>query len=162
MTERQSGQRLSGLGANLTLFLVPPLLLNSVIFGLGWNRTSAALPGLPPGWVVGALWMLLFAGMGVARWLLVRDGMDRGVRAAAAAVLLLGFLCLIYPLYTLGFSNDRAGLVGNLITLLVAVPVLLLALRRSRAAAGCISAVCLWLSYAATVTGYGIAHGLTH
>jgi tryptophan-rich sensory protein len=105
--------------------------------------------------------MLLFAGMGVARWLLLRHGLDRGVRMATAAVVLLGFLCLIYPLYTIGFSDDRAGLVGNLITLLVAVPALVLALRRSRAAGGCIAAVCLWLSYAAAVTGYGIAHGLT-
>ena len=159
--KQQSEPGLSGMGANLALFVVPPLLLNGVIFGLGWNRTSAALPGLPPGWFVGGLWMLLFAGMGVARWLLLRHGLDRGVRMATAAVVLLGFLCLIYPLYTIGFSDDRAGLVGNLITLLVAVPVLLLALRRSRAAAGCISAVCLWLSYAAAVTGYGIAHGLT-
>jgi len=150
------------LGANLALFLLPTLLLNGAIFGLGWDRSSAVLPGLPPGWFVGGLWALLFAGMGVARWLLLRLGADRGTRRAETGVLLLGFLCLIYPLYTVGLSNDRAGLVGNVITLLMALPVAALALRRSRAAGGCIAAVCLWLSYAAAVTGYGIAHGLTN
>jgi tryptophan-rich sensory protein len=147
--------------ANLALFLVPTLLLNGVIFGLGWDRTSVALPGLPPGWFVGGLWVLLFAGMGVARWLLVRHTVD-GSNRAAMGVLLLGFLCLIYPLYTVGLSNDRIGLVGNVVTLLVAVPVAVLAWRRSRPAGGCIVAVCLWLSYASVLTANGLARGLTH
>ena len=86
--------RVAGLGSNLSLFVLPVVLLNGVIFGLGWNRTSVALPGLPPGWFVGSLWLLLFAGMGIARWLLVRHGTERGGRAAVAGVELLGFLCL--------------------------------------------------------------------
>jgi tryptophan-rich sensory protein len=154
--------RVAGLGSNLSLFVLPVVLLNGVIFGLGWNRTSVALPGLPPGWFVGSLWLLLFAGMGIARWLLVRHGTERGGRAAVAGVELLGFLCLIYPLYTIGLSNDRIGLTGNVVTLLVAVPAAVLAFRRSRAAGGCLVAVCLWLSYAAAVTGNGLARGLTH
>lgn len=104
--------------------------------------------------------MLLFAGMGVARWLLLRGGGDRRHRRAAAGVGLLGFLCLLYPLYTAGLHDDRAGLVGNLITLMVALPVAALAWRCSRAAGGCIVAVCLWLLYAAAVTANGLARGI--
>ncbi len=152
---------LPSLGANLALFVVPVLLLNGVIFGLGWDRTSVALPGLPPGWFVGSLWLLLFAGMGVARWLLMRRGVDGDARAAWVGVEVLGFLCLIYPLYTIGLSNDRIGLVGNIITLVVALPVAWLAGRRSRAAGGCIVAVCLWLTYASVLTWNGVAQGLT-
>ena len=161
MSVADSKPILRSLGANLALFMVPPLLLNGVIFGLGWNRNGMDLPGLPPGWFVGGLWMLLFAGMGVARWLLLRDGAERGDRKAASGVELLGFLCLIYPLYTVGLSNDRIGLVGNMVTLLVALPVAAFAWRRVRAAGGCVVAVCLWLSYAAAVTAYGVARGLT-
>lgn len=160
MTNVQRTPRFAGMGANLAVFLVLPLALNGVIFGLGWNRTSVALPGLPPGWFVGALWMALFAAMGVARWLLLQHGADHRVRVAADGVGLLGFLCLIYPLYTIGLSNDRIGLAGNIVTLLVALPVAALAWRRSRTAAVCILAVCLWLSYAAAVTGNGLARGL--
>ena len=160
MTEQHNRPRLESLPANLALFLLLPLGLNGVIFGLGWDRTSAALPGLPPGWFVGALWMLLFAGMGVARWLLLRGDSDRRHRRAAVGVGLLGFLCLLYPLYTAGLHDDRAGLVGNLITLMVALPVTALAWRCSRAAGGCIVAVCLWLLYAAAVTANGLARGI--
>jgi tryptophan-rich sensory protein len=154
--------RVLGLGANVALFVVPAVLLNGVIFGLGWDRTSVALPGLPPGWFVGGLWVLLFAGMGVARRLLVRGGVERGDRRAASGVELLGFLCLIYPLYTIGLSNDRIGLAGNIVTLLVALPVAAFAWRRVRAAGGCVFAVCLWLSYASVITANGLARGLTH
>lgn len=161
MSVADSKPMFRSLGANLALFLVPVVLLNGVIFGLGWDRTSVALPGLPPGWFVGGLWLLLFAAMAVARWLLVRGGVERGDRKAASGVELLGFLCLIYPLYTVGLSNDRIGLVGNLVTLLVALPVAAFAWRRVRAAGGCIVAVCLWLSYAAAVTANGVARGLT-
>jgi tryptophan-rich sensory protein len=119
------------------------------------------LPGLPPGWVVGGIWMVLFAAMGVARWLLLRRGVERGAGLAAAGVALLGFLCLLYPLYTIGLSNDRAGLVGNVITLLVALAVAVLSWRLSRAAGACIVAACLWLTYAGAVTANGLARGLT-
>ncbi len=162
MTVPDSKLIFRSLGANLALFLVPVLLLNGVIFGLGWDRSSVALPGLPPGWFVGGLWVLLFVGMGVARWLLLRRGVERGDRRAASGVELLGFLCLIYPLYTVGLSNDRIGLAGNIVTLLVALPVAAFAWRRVRAAGGCIFAVCLWLCYASVVTANGLARGRTH
>jgi len=152
---------LASLGANLALFLLLPLALNGVIFGLGWNRSSAVLPGLPPGWLVGAIWMALFAAMGLARWLMLRGSRDRAHRLAATGVGLLGFLCLLYPLYTIGLSNDRAGLVGNIITLVVALAAAVLAWRRSRAAGACVVMVCLWLSYAAAVTANGLVRGLT-
>jgi tryptophan-rich sensory protein len=160
MSVADSNPRLRSLVANLALFLVPVLLLNGVIFGLGWDRSSVALPGLPPGWFVGGLWVLLFVGMGVARWLLVRRGVERGDRRAASGVELLGFLCLIYPLYTVGLSHDRIGLAGNVVTLLVALPVAVFAWRRVRAAGGCIVAVCLWLSYASAITANALARGL--
>ncbi len=148
MAERAGVMR--GLTANLVVFVGLPLVLNGVIFGLGWQRPSGPQPGLPPGWVVGSLWLVLFAGMGVARWLLLR------ARAGAEWVSLLALLCLLYPLYTAGLRNDRVGLVGNVVTLVVALGVAVYAWRRVRVAGACVTAVCAWLLYAATATAYGI------
>jgi tryptophan-rich sensory protein len=140
-----------GLAANLAVFVLLPVALNGVIFGLGWDRASGPEPGIPPGWVVGSLWVALFAAMGVARWSLLRAG-----RGGAGGVSLLAFLCLLYPLYTTGLSNDRVGLVGNVLTAVVGVFVAVTAVGRSRTAGGCIAAVCAWLMYAAAATAYGI------
>jgi hypothetical protein len=95
--------------------------------------------------------VVLFAAMGVARWLLLRVG-----RGGAEGVSLLAFLCLLYPLYTAGLSNDRVGLVGNVVTAVVGVVVGVAAGLRSRVAGGCVAAVCAWLMYAAGATAYGI------
>jgi tryptophan-rich sensory protein len=136
-----------------------PLLLNGVIFGLGWDRQSTSatgqMAGIPPGWVVGAIWMVLFTGMGVARWLLIKSGAGRRLTEGPS---LLGFLCLLYPLYTAGLQNDSVGLVGNVVTAAVALPLAVLVWRWSQAASGCLAAVCAWLLYAAGATAYNLYH----
>jgi tryptophan-rich sensory protein len=156
MTESKRGPVLFSLAGNLAVFIVLPLVLNGVIFGLGWNRETAAskgqMAGIPPGWVVGTIWMLLFTAMGVARWLLIRRGAGRLVEGPS----LLAFLCLLYPLYTAGLRNDSVGLVGNIVTAAVALPVAVLVWRWSRAATGCLAAVCAWLLYAAGATAYSV------
>ncbi|MGA8939921.1 MAG: TspO/MBR family protein [Acidobacteriaceae bacterium] len=148
------GAVLTGLAGNMVLFVGLPLVLNGLIFGLGWERSSGPQTGLPPGWVVGAIWLVLFAGMGIARWLLLRAAVTRGdvnVRRVEW-VSLLAFLCLLYPLYTAGFSNLFDGLVGNVLTLVVAVPVAVYGFRRVRAAGAWLVPLCAWLAYAAWAT----------
>jgi tryptophan-rich sensory protein len=158
MSESKRKVLLPSLAGNLAVFLLLPLVLNGLIFGLGWNGPARAMAGIPPGWVVGSLWMLLFAGMAVARWLLLREAVTRNERAVSEWVSALAFLCLIYPLYTVGLSNERIGLIGNSLTAMVAIVVAARAWRVSRAAAGCVSAVVLWLLYAAGATAYAVMH----
>ncbi|WP_263377307.1 tryptophan-rich sensory protein [Granulicella paludicola] len=156
MTESKRGPVLSSLAGNLAVFIVLPLVLNGLIFGLRWDRDTQAakgqMAGIPPGWVVGAIWMVLFTAMGLARWLLIRRNAGRLVEGPS----LLGFLCLLYPLYTAGLQNDSVGLVGNIVTAAVALPLAVLVWRWSRAATGCLSAVCAWLVYAAGATAYSL------
>ena len=146
------GVVLAGLAWNLLVFIGLPLVLNGLIFGLGWERSSGPQTGLPPGWVVGAIWLVLFAGMGIARWLLLRSAVTRGDALRVEWVSLVALLCLLYPLYTSGLSNLFDGLVGNLLTLVVAVPVAVFAFQRSRAAGWCLAPLVVWLSYAAWAT----------
>jgi tryptophan-rich sensory protein len=138
---------MTGLGANLAVFVGAPVVLNGLIFGLGWSGRGGPQVGLPPGWVVGSIWVVLFVGLGAARWLLVRSG-----KVANEWVSLVGVLCLLYPLYTRGFSDLVAGLVGNVVTLGVAVPVAVYAWRRVRGAGFFLVPLCLWMAYAAVAT----------
>jgi tryptophan-rich sensory protein len=156
MTESKRRPMLSSLAANLTVFIALPLLLNGVIFGLRWDRQSGAgsehMPGIPPGWVVAAIWMALFTCMGFARCLLVKRNAGHLIEGPSV----LAFLCLIYPLYTAGLQNVSVGLVGNIATAAIALPLAVLVWRWSRVASGCMAAVCMWLLYAAGATAYGL------
>ena len=143
---------MAGLPANLVVFAGLPLVLNGVIFGVGGERASGPQPGLPPGWAVGTIWVVLFAGMGAARWLLLRTASSHGERRRAEWVSLLAFICLLYPLYTGGFSNEFDGLIGNVVTLLTAVPIALYAFRRAALAGWCLAPLVVWLSFAAWAT----------
>ncbi len=146
-------------GVNLAVFVGAPLLLNGVIFGLGWNRPRAKAAGIPPGWVVGGLWLLLFAGMGAARRQLA-DSSDSPLHERSAEwVSLLAFLCLLYPLYTEGLRDDRVGLGGNIVTAVVGFAALERSARRSRAAALFLLPTCLWLVYAGVATARAIRNG---
>jgi tryptophan-rich sensory protein len=142
---------MAGLAANLAVFVGTPLVVNGAIFGLGLESSSGQT-GLPPGWVVGTIWLLLFAAMGVARWLLLRSAKTHGEQRRVEWVSGLAFLCLLYPVYTRGFSDLVAGLVGNIVTWLVAVPVAVYAWRRERLAGWCVAPLVVWLSYAALAT----------
>jgi benzodiazapine receptor len=140
------------LWANLAVFVGAPVVVNGVIFGFGLERGGGAQAGLPPGWVVGAIWLVLFAGMGTARWLLLRAARTGGERRRLEWVSVVAFLCLSYPVYTRGFSDLWDGLVGNVVTLVFAVPVAVFAWRRVRGAGACLVPLCAWLSYAAWAT----------
>ncbi len=145
---------MNSLGANLAVFLLSPLLLNGVIFSLRWDRSAVPNPYLPPGWVVGTIWMLLFAAMGTARWLLLKAG------APTWPVTMLAVLCMLYPLYTEGLRNDRTGLAGALVTGVVALYAVGKAGPESSAAAGLLSPVVLWLGYASAALWRGLRlHG---
>lgn len=145
-------RRMNGLASNLTLFVMTPLVVNGVIFGLGVERGGGAQTGLPPGWVVGSIWLLLFAAMGATRWLLLRSARTHGEQLRAEWVSALAFLCLLYPVYTRGFSDLVAGLEGNVVTGLLAVPVMVYTFRKSTMAGWLLVPLVVWLSYAAWVT----------
>jgi benzodiazapine receptor len=140
------------LAATLAVYILAPLALNGIIFTLGWQDAAPKNPMLPPGWVIGLIWMLLFAGMGIARWILTR-GLDPRV---ARWVDGLALLCLIYPLYTLGLRNVAIGLAGAIITAVVALAITVRVWRESRTASLLIACVALWTLYAETALASGL------
>lgn len=101
----------------------------------------------PPGIVVGAVWVVLFALLGLARWRLIRLGSAAGCRGAGWTVAFIG-VCALYPVYTLGLRSPIAGLIGNLGTALFAVALGVYVWRIDQRSAGAFALVVAWLSYA--------------
>ena len=125
--------------------------LNALVYGLGWNDDAGAEPSYaPPGVAVGAIWVLLFALMGIARWLVVREpgpegaGAGRWVSGLVAA-------CALFPLYALSTGSEEAALLGTLATAGLAVLALGRVAEVSRRAAELVLVVLLWLAYATAV-----------
>ncbi len=157
--------RPSTLVGNLALYVGAPLAMNGIIFGLGWQGARSNNPMLPPGWVVGTIWMLLFAGMAVARWLIVHSRFLHSARSNSVRwrsnpvrwrsnpvrwIDALALLCLVYPLYTIGLSNEAIGLAGALVTAAVGAIAAVRLWPVARTASGLLAAVLAWLLYAAT------------
>jgi tryptophan-rich sensory protein len=128
-----------------TLWVLATLALNGFIFFIGWNTAGQALrlSWAPPGAVIGAVWVGLFAAVGYAHGLLVAQSNPRHWLVAA---LLLA--CLAYPLYTGGLQAGQVAFYGTLATLGGTLAVLW-QLRSAPTIPWLLLPLALWLSFAA-------------
>jgi tryptophan-rich sensory protein len=144
-----------GLVANVVAAWAVLLLVNvpAPLLGLRFDDGAAGVALEPPGWLVVAAWLLLFPGMGVARWLLLRAP-SPAAAATANLVIVLALLCATYAYYTLlparltGISSAVFGLAGNLLVIAVSVGLASRASSLSRQASALLAAVALWTAFA--------------
>ncbi len=98
-------------------------------------------PGFAPhGAAIGAIWVLLFAAMGAARFL--------APRAQARAVTGLIVLCLAYPFYTHLLRGHATELAGNIVTFVYATWLIGRLRASAPAAALLVGIVALWIAFA--------------
>jgi len=143
------------------------VLLNAglVLFGdesLGVG--SQVLPIFtPPGWLVGGVWVVLFALLGLVRWRMVRLGSAAG-RLGARWTIVFVVLCALYPVYTLGLRSLFAGFIGNIGTAIFAVALGFRVRRIDNSSAWVFALVVAWLCYAtlAITAQLGWLHGRAH
>jgi len=136
----------SSLAANLIGSIVLVLVLDGLIFGLGWDLRSA-VPTDMPGWFVASVWIMLFALMGLARWHLATID-DRSKSRGVVIVTALIVLCAAYPFYALLTGSRIAGLAGNIITIVVAAAAMYGIWPLSRKAAILVFPVVPWVTFA--------------
>jgi tryptophan-rich sensory protein len=145
----------SGLIANIAIALGIVLALNGLIFGLGWQGSSAHTPSfVPPAAVIGGVWVVLFLFMALARWELNRGAAQRSDKAGLI-VLFIG--CAAYPFYTAGLSSDIVGEAANLALLVLTGQLATSYARRLPRAAAWLVPLLLWLSFASVAQGLTLA-----
>jgi tryptophan-rich sensory protein len=138
-----------GLVLNIGFALAVVFLTNLLILLI--NPSEMASPPdnyrfEPPGWVIGLVWTFLFAGLGLARWLVAGNG-ERPIKSSNLVFFLLLF-CAAYPLFTLGLHSLVIGLIGNVATCAFALWVASLVRRRSSVATFLVSSVAAWVTFA--------------
>lgn len=141
-----------GLGANMALAVAIAGLGNGIIFLFGWNGGASGqqAPSFQPaGWVIGAVWMMLFAAMGAARWATFRDGARDRSRSWMIPGLILA--CFAYPYYTLGFRSLELGLAGSIATMVFAAVIAWRLAGRSRLGALLVLPTALWCAFASVL-----------
>ncbi|MEC5189752.1 benzodiazapine receptor [Arthrobacter sp. MP_M7] len=69
--------------------------------GDGWYAAAEKAPWTPPGWMFGSAWLVLYAAMAVAVWLVWRQ-QDVARRPALRIYAALLLLCLLWPLMFFG------------------------------------------------------------
>lgn len=141
--------RLTGLAANIAAFVGAALLMNGLIFALGWGGDEARIEPVfaPPGWVIGIVWTGLFAGMGAARAQLLAKSNPKA-REEGRIVVYLAVFCAAYPAYTVGLSNLAVGLAGNVLTMIAAGLTTIRLWPHSRCAAMLVFAIVPWVVFA--------------
>ena len=97
-------------------------VINGIIFTFNINQSvtqpiKSEYPLLPPSWMIGLIWTILIGFMAYTQWLLIKKTRDR-VLLSLVPILFLN--CVLYPLYSQGFSNDFNQLIGNLFTIALA------------------------------------------
>ena len=94
-------------------------VINGILFTFNINQSvtqpiKTEYPLLPSSWMIGLIWTVLIGFMAYTQWLLIKKTRDR---ALLSIVPILFLNCVLYPLYSQGFTNDFNQLIGNLFTI---------------------------------------------
>ena len=94
-------------------------IINGILFTFNINQSvtqpiKSEYPLLPSSWMIGLIWTILIGFMAYTQWLLIKKTRDR---LLLSLVPILFLNCMLYPLYSQGFTNDYNQLIGNLFTI---------------------------------------------
>ncbi len=108
-----------GLIQLLVISLGITTVINGILFTFNINQSvtqpiKTEYPLLPSSWMIGLIWMILIGFMAYTQWLLIKKTRDQ-IMLSMVPILFLN--CVLYPLYSQGFTNDFNQLIGNLFTI---------------------------------------------
>lgn len=133
-----------GLALSMIIPLVAVVAANGVMLTLGSmeNPDYAAVPWNPPGWLIGAIWCVIYPLWGAARWKTATASDPRSNRSWWPVTVILWGLC--YPVAT-AFVDTLGSAIANGFSLALALAAMLMVRPVSRAAALLIAPSIVWL-----------------
>ena len=116
----------------------------------GWYPTLIKPAFTPPGGLIGLVWIILFTLMGLALFLVIREGTEKP--EVKAALIIFALQLVVNVLWSLAFFGLKSPLAGIVVILILWALILLTIIRFlpiSRAAALLMVPYILWVSFAA-------------
>lgn len=113
------GRRMIGPLWSIAAPVLAAVFVNIGMYSLNWRGavTSRSNRYLPPGWVVGSVWVILLGLLGYAHFL----AQSQRRHSAAFALLVLIMWCIAYPLLTLWISTAVMDVLSLIVAWAVAV-----------------------------------------
>lgn len=94
--------------------IIAALITNAIIYFLGWNNKGQINNKLlPPGYVIGIIWIVILGLLGLTHFMIYPDGF-------AMFIVFAVIYCLAYPFLTSGLRPEKAD-VYNLLAFVIAV-----------------------------------------
>jgi tryptophan-rich sensory protein len=133
--------------------VVAALLMNGLIFSLGWKIAKYQNPNpyIPPGGIVGLVWLVIFALLGYVHYCLYSGNRNRPTAASIAIVLFILY-SLAYPILTTFSSNKNAFSLLNQGALLLATATTVLVYQENVALIPYMIPLMAWTGYVNVVT----------
>lgn len=121
-------------------------LLNAYIYLQGWNKNQSETDraGLPPGYVIAVVWIIILGLLGYTHFL-VYPSITSGI------IILSILYCLAYPFLTSGLQSAKAG-IYNAIAFMIAVLVAVFVYYKDWKASLYVLPFLLWTAYVNVVT----------
>jgi len=135
----------------VVLFVGAALALNGWIFSGGaiaWSRTLQNPPWSPPGPVIGAVWVTLFALMATSLYLVERDGREPRRAPARLGILAQYAVNMSWTWAYFGLRNVPNGFYVTVIAWVLCVGVIAVTRRASVRAAWLLAPLLGWLTFA--------------
>lgn len=100
------------------IYIITPVLLaiiiNVTIYLLGWNSKNNENKLLPPGWMIGTIWIIIFGFLGMFLQIAIKS--KDYITIMLLSVLIL--ICLVYPFYTNGLKRNVQSVTYDFIILI--------------------------------------------
>jgi tryptophan-rich sensory protein len=143
------------LAAYLTLFVGAALAINGAIFATGaiaWSRTLANPSWSPPGPVIGSVWVVLFALMAGAAYVVDRRAEPARALPARAILFAQWALNMSWTVLYFGLRNVPNGFYVTVAAWVLCIATLTLTARAAPLAAALIAPLFGWLTFALTLS----------
>ncbi|WP_019960247.1 TspO/MBR family protein [Woodsholea maritima] len=126
-------------------------LINYWIFSTGaeqWAQTLKNPSWSPPGPFIGGVWMTLFALMGLALWMVDREGLNAHRKTARWMIMAQYGVNVAWVYFYFGLQSVSNGFYFTLLAIAVNIPTLWASARASRRAALILMPLTGWLIFA--------------
>jgi len=133
---------------NIFIPVILAIVLNSFIFIFGWNaksKNNKVNPLLPPGYIVGSIWIIIFGLLGYVHYEIFKLH-DNRITFTSLYIIFFIIFSLAYPFLTLGFK-EKIGLLLNLITLILSFIIALIIIVQSKYIFLFLIPLLLWTTY---------------